>query len=288
MKLLTRIGIGLGMLGFVVSAVLGWVWWRSEVHLRSFHPAGRFAVAIPGDRASLAWGAHIARTRGCYGCHGDALQGEVFDDGPWYGGGRVVAANLASLAKSEDAAALEAAIRQGIGHDGRALYNMPSYNFANLSDGDIAALIGFLKAVPARATRLPRGYLGWQPRWAMATGSDFAIPYYITRMPLLTHKTDPRPEIRLGEYLAMTSCNECHGFGLRGDEPWAEPGRRSPPDLAGLLGYTRGEFETLMLTGKAKGNRELRLMSEVARGRFAHWTGAERDALYAFLSTMPQ
>jgi cytochrome c1 len=43
-----------------------------------------------------------------------------------------------------------------------------------------------------------------------------------------------------------------------------------------------------MRSGKAAGNRELRLMSGVARGRYAHWTDQEVDDLYAFLSAMGQ
>jgi len=38
-----------------------------------------------------------------------------------------------------------------------------------------------------------------------------------------------------------------------------------------------------MRKGKAAGNRELGMMSGVARGRFVHWSDAEVDDLYAFL-----
>ncbi|MEI9851518.1 MAG: c-type cytochrome [Sphingomonas sp.] len=239
-------------------------------------------MPIPADAASIARGEHLARTRGCFGCHGKALEGEVFDDSGPLGYGRAVAPGLARLSRQVDAAALEAAIRQGIGHDGRALYSMPSYNFARLSDGDVAALIAFLRALPVRDKALPAAYLGWKPRWDMARGEDFAIPHFVPPVPPLKHRSDARPEIRLGEYLAMTSCNECHGFGLRGDNPFHPPGE-GPPDLAGAAGYARADFVTLMRTGKATGGRELRMMSGVARGRFAHWTAAEIDAIHAYL-----
>lgn len=282
MGLIKRIAVLVAVLAAVPLLALGWAWWRSEAHLASFQQPRPFAVVIPTDPAALARGEHLARTRGCIGCHGDGLGGEVFDDTPWYAFGRSVAPNLPALARQVDAAALEAAIRHGIGHDGRALYSMPSFNFVNLSDGDTADLIGYIRSLPVPKTALPAGYLGLAPRWEIAMGRDSAVPYFITRTPLLARAADPDPRIRTGEYLAMTSCNECHGFGLRGDSPFDEPGK-GPPDLAGARGYSRDQFFTLMRTGMPPDGRKLRLMDRVARGRYAHWTDEEVDALYAFL-----
>ncbi|MES2441920.1 MAG: c-type cytochrome [Pseudomonadota bacterium] len=288
MKLWKRIAVVPGVLAAGAVLLGAWTGWRSEAHLTGFQPAYRFATAIPTDPASIARGAHIARTRGCFGCHGKALEGEVFDEQPFHAAGRTVAPNIGKLAKAVDPAALEAAIRQGIGHDGRALYAMPSYNFVNLTDADTAALIAYLRAAPVKESALPAGYLGWKPRWEIATGNDAAIPVFIGQTPLLAHKADPRPEIRLGEYLAMTSCNECHGFGLRGDDPWSGEDPRRPPDLAGARGYARADFIKLMRTGVPVGGRKLRLMDEVARGRFAHWTDEEVNSIYAYLAQLGQ
>lgn len=278
-----RIALAAGALALVPLGVVGWAWWRSEAHLAGFRPAQRFAAAIPTDPPAIARGEHLARTRGCFSCHGkEAMEGAVFDDDGLFGYGRAVAPNLPRLARQVDAAALEAAIRQGIGHDGRALFSMPSFNFARMSDADVAALIAYLRAIPVREKALPASYLGWKPRWEIANRRDFAMPYYVERVPLLKHQADPRPQIRMGEYLAMTSCNECHGFGLRGDSPFDPPGK-APPDLAGAMGYDKAGFVTLMRTGKASGGRELRLMSATARNRFAYWSDAEIDAIYAYL-----
>jgi hypothetical protein len=41
-----------------------------------------------------------------------------------------------------------------------------------------------------------------------------------------------------------------------------------------------------MRTGKARGDRELKLMSEVARGRFSHFTPEELQALFLYLQTL--
>jgi len=70
-----------------------------------------------------------------------------------------------------------------------------------------------------------------------------------------------------GAYLARTSCTECHGLNLRGGD--------QAPDLRIAAGYSFDTFMELMWHGKALGNRELPLMSQVARGRFRHFTDQE-------------
>jgi mono/diheme cytochrome c family protein len=269
--------------GAAAAALAGWVWWKSEAHLRSFANPPDFATAIPKDKAAIARGRHIAQTRGCLDCHGHHLEGQPFHSGSW--GFNAVAANIALLAKQESPAALERAIRHGIGHDGKALYSMPSYNFIRLRDDDLADLIAFIRSVPARDSHLAQSTLGWEIRWDIATGKDAAIAAFISKVPPLTFQSHPDPAVRRGEYLAMTSCNECHGFGLRGDNPFDPPGQ-GPPDLVIAGSYAKPDFIRFMRTGRAAGDRELRMMSDVARVRFSHWTDSEVDDLYAFLQAM--
>jgi cytochrome c553 len=263
---------------------LGWVWFASEAHLKSFPPPPPFTRPIPTDAASLEHGRHLAVTRGCTSCHGKQLQGEVFHEGPY--GERAVAPNLSKLARAESPGALERALRHGIGQDGRALYSMPSTNFARMSDTDVAALIGYLRTAPVVEAKLPRPGLGWRIRLALATGADAATPAFIGKVPPLTFQTDASPAVRRGEYLAMTSCNECHGFGLRGDDPFAPPGKAAPDLIIVPAAYDRAAFGQFMKTGKAGGTRELRMMSGVARARYSHWTEAEVDDLYAFFTAL--
>lgn len=284
MRIVRLVGGALALALLGVGAVAGWTWWRSEAHLGSFPAPPRFAAAIPTDAASIAYGAHLAVTRGCTSCHGAKLEGARFYEQP--GVVRAVASNLATLARRVDAATLEAAIRHGIGHDGRALYSMPSYNFVRMSDADVAALIAYLRSVPPVEVPLPTPYLGWKTRWALARGEDGAIPAFLNQVPALEFQQDPDPAVRAGEYLAMTSCNECHGFGLRGDSPFDAGNPDAPPDLVIAAAYDPNDFRTLMRTGRAAGNRELRMMSGVARARYAHWTDDEIAALHRFFQAM--
>ena len=91
---------------------------------------------------------------------------------------------------------------------------------------------------------------------------------------------DTSDHITFGKYLALTSCSECHGLDLRGNPD------RSTPNLGIAATYSEEDFARLMRTGKALGDRELRLMSDVARGRFSHLTAGEIKALHTYLSTL--
>jgi mono/diheme cytochrome c family protein len=108
------------------------------------------------------------------------------------------------------------------------------------------------------------------------------MPAFLHLVPPLKTADEADTALARGEYLAMTTCNECHGFGLRADSPF--PG--SAPDLIIVSAYSEEAFRTFMKSGIALGGRELDMMSRVARGRFAHFTDDEVVDLYAFLRTL--
>jgi mono/diheme cytochrome c family protein len=261
------------------AAFAGWVYFASEAHFASFARPPAFAHPIPDDAAAIAHGDHLVRTRGCRGCHDDDLGGQVM----WE---YAVAPNLPRLAREESAATLEAAIRHGIGRDGRAFYSMPSYNFIRLTDDDLADIIAYLKSVSVADKALPAPSLPWDVRYEIAMGRDWAVAGYIDRVPLLKRANDPDPRIARGEYIAMTTCNECHGLSLRADVPWEDD--HPAPDLVIAASYSEADFRRLMRTGVAAGERELEMMSPVARGRFANFTDDEVGDLYAFLRDMSE
>ena len=63
-------------------------------------------------------------------------------------------------------------------------------------------------------------------------------------------------------------------------------GAPARPDLRMVGSYSRVDFATFMTTGKAAGERELVLMSAVARRRYSHFTDAEEDAVYNYLAEL--
>jgi mono/diheme cytochrome c family protein len=89
---------------------------------------------------------------------------------------------------------------------------------------------------------------------------------------------DLGPKYALGRYIASVTCEECHGSNLGGDP------QSKAPDLIAAGGYTRSEFEKLIIQGIPTGNRKLNpMMHDAALGRFSHLTRHERHALYGYL-----
>ena len=242
------------------------------------------AMALRSDSASIERGRHIARTRGCFGCHGQQLEGRVFTD-EWYWVKRAVAPNLARTARDQPPGILEAAIRRGVGSDGRAVWSMPSYNFVHLSDDDVVDLISFLAAAPIVDVTLPRPSMGLKARWSLLRGTErHGVDWVADAAPLVATEAED-PALARGEYLAMTTCIECHGMDLRGSSFEDDI---APPDLAVVAGYSWEAFERLTTEGVSlDGRTDLGLMTMVTRDRFAHFTEPERRDLYAFLTSLP-
>ncbi|NQV73478.1 cytochrome c [bacterium] len=237
-----------------------------------------FLMDIPTDSASIAAGGHIAVTRGCMGCHGQQLEGEDHSaDWPWIG--TPVAPNLPKYVRTHGPAVTEAAIRQGIGHDGKALFSMPSYNFTYLSDVDVASLIAFIQASPVVEHALPEPKLNLQSRWTLITGYELDAVGWVESLPEFISFEEGSALAR-GQYLAMTTCIECHGLDLRGTS-WGTP------DLSIASAYSIDGFRRLMKEGIGLGEREdLGLMTQVAKGRFTHFSEGEVEDVFAFLQTL--
>jgi len=276
------LGISIG--GVVALAVLVvaivYVMIGRDLSRTFYHPLTDLAVS--NDQSKAVEGQRLARIHGCSGCHGDKLTGEVFFEAP--DGTTLVAPDLAMAAQTNSAAELELTIRHGIRPDGTSvLLPMPSEMFYNLSDGDVASIIGFLQSQSPGDEPLPETYFGPLARlmllgFKQQTGTILAaesIDHDATR-------PDPSPSNKenFGKYIAMTSCTECHGRDLGGSS------EGNTPPLTIVSAYSLEEFTTLLRTGVPIGERELKLMRTVALGRFSHLTDSEIAALHAYLTSL--
>lgn len=253
----------------------------SEYRLRNYDLPPVFTTPIPHDPASLERGQHLTRTHGCFGCHGQSLEGRVFAEWPWVR--RAVAPNLAQIARDSTAQTLVDAIRWGVGQDGRALWSMPSYNFRHLPDTDVADIIAFLRSAPVVDKDLQLPSLGLKARWGLARSEESHMAGWAAAVPAMIVNPGEGPAMVRGERLAMTTCNECHGLDLRGS--WQEVDIM-PPDLAIVAAYTLEDFQRLMKTGIPIGERDVGLMKVVSLDRFAYFTEREVSDLYTFLQSL--
>jgi mono/diheme cytochrome c family protein len=204
------------------------------------------------------------------------VSGGEFWSEPGYA--RLVAPDLTRVAASHSDAELERVIRHGVRRDGRSTFGMPSSMFHHLSDADLGRIIAFLRSLPVGDGPDTETHFGPFGRLDLLLHPEYAYAEEIARdAPWLT-ETDLRGEHGQGEYLAMTVCSECHAMDLGGSPDG------STPDLVVVGAYSQADFARLMKTGIAVGDRQLGLMTAVAKTRFSQLHDLEVQALYDFLT----
>ena len=273
--------IATGALLLLLAVAALFVYLKSERILHQTYDVPLQEITLPTDPASITEGGRLARIRGCYGgCHGKTLEGFVWEDS--FITGHVVAPDLTRVVRELPPAVVARVVRHGVRENGESVWEMPSNMFFHLSDADMARIIAFLRSeAPRNGMRRKLNY-GPQQRWEIVSGKLRSVRDEILAMGAPEREYDAGDSVAHGRYLARTVCSECHGMTLQG-------GSEGTPNLHVMAGaYPIEQFTTLMRTGKAAGDRELQLMSNVARSRFSHFTEIEIAALYTFLRSQPR
>lgn len=291
-KVLQWSGIVLGSLvGLVALTVVG-VYVITESRFNQTYDIQVETVAIPTDAASIQYGQHVATIRGCRECHAPNLAGQVLLQDPAVG--RLVSSNLTSgkagIGSTYTDTDFVRAIRHGVGPDGKPLLFMPSHEWYYLSDGDLGAVIAYVKRVPPVDSDLP----------PIQVGLPLRVLYLLGQVPLVPAEVidhdAPRPVAppagvtpEYGKYLAVT-CTGCHGEGLSGGPiPGVPPDW--PPALnltpgSELIGWSEADFINTLRTGVTPSGSQL-------RNEYMPWkvlgqmTDDELKALWLYLQSVP-
>ena len=246
---------------------------------------------------------------GCLGCHsepdaslpgvpprvGRLGAGAAFDAGPDFPG-RLIAPNITPDSEtgagswSDDV--LARAIREGIGHDGRALFPiMPYTNYHEMPDEDLASVIVYLRSLAPVRNELPK------------TEIRFPVKYLIRGAPQPVTGAVPTPDlsdsVKRGEFLVrMASCADCHTPQDRGQrKPGFEfagglilNGPRGPvmavnvtPDASGISYYDEELFLQVIRTGHVKATELSPAMPWVI---YRNMNDQDLKAIFAYLQTL--
>jgi len=237
-------------------------------------------IAIPTDSAAIAEGERLARTRGCYnGCHGEAAEGGLFIEDRLLGS--IDAPDLTRAVRALTDEQLVRVIRHGVRADGSSVFVMPSADFYHLSDEDLGAIVAFLRSLPPTDGPETSVRLGPLGRLLFVMGEFQPAAAVIEHDAPRVDPGDGSDPLLVGEYLARTTCAECHGRNFEGNPGPPE----ATPNLRITAAYTPEQFRTLMRSGEPLDGRDLRLMDDMSVKRFSYFTDAEVDGLYAFLAT---
>lgn len=235
------------------------------------------------DSASVARGRHVAEMR-CLGCHSadhrdsTLLSGgylETFENPLHLDHGTLPYPNLTPGGPLRDWSdgEIARAIREGLDREGRQLIIMPSGQFRNLSDDDLAALLGFLRSQPAVPSQPGVLHLDWFNRLAIGLGviGISSQPPVTAPVPAVS----PDDTLEYGAYLARSlRCGECHGDGLHGNVG---------PDLHV---YAHAYSESLFVRSVQRGRRATDATEVdpfMPWRSFSHLTPAELGVLYRWL-----
>jgi len=248
-------------------------------------------ITVPTGEEAIRRGEHVAVIHFCQACHTDNLGGQVYFSIP--GLLTIPSPNLTSGAGGVSSIYTDEdwvrAVRHGVGHDGRALWIMPSKAFSRLSDEDMGALIAYLKSLPPVDNALPERSFEPMGRVMLALGMVPPVAVDVidhTAPPVAA--VEPGVTVEYGEYLAQTTCTECHGATLNGI-PFGPPGEEVPtPNLTPggeLVAWSEEEFMATLRTGVTPSGHELD--ERMPWQYFGQMTDAELKALWMYLGSLP-
>lgn len=270
-RVLKWAGYGLAGVVVLVLFLLGGAFAASEAVIRWPMARPDSTLIASGDSGAVARGHRVAVVNGCHDCHGKDLRGQLFHDDALL---KAWGPNLTLLADRSDAD-LDRAIRHGVGTDGRRLWIMPSSAFSRLTDQETADLIAYVRTFPKGGEKQPRFQPSPMARAGVLLGKFQSEPAMLVA-DAGKRLDDAGPQYAHGRELAR-ACIECHGPQLKGG------GFLGTPDLMIAASYDPADFERLMHTGVAAGDRQVGLMTSTAKSRFSIWSKDEVADLHAYL-----
>jgi len=309
---LSRLGKGL-LIGFVALFVLIAICITFTVGWRPFiGPRARLLTSRTFERTPqrLERGRYIATAlSGCIYCHsphdwaapgtpivaGMEGAGEVepYADLP----GKIVAPNLTpdpeTGAGTWSDNQLARAIREGIGHDGRALFPMMPYpRFREMSDEDLASVVVYLRSLSAVRHELPK------------TEIIFPVKYLIRNAPEpltspVNNDAIAGDPVKYGAHLAnLAGCGDCHtsqvqdkevpGMDFAGGQPFPGPwgnvaSANITPDATGIIYYDEALFQQVLRTGEVNGQKLNPTMPVMI---YKNLNDGDLKAIFAYLHTL--
>ncbi len=248
-------------------------------------------VPFQNDDESLRRGAYLFQSRGCMECHGADGEGKAFIDDP--NGLYVKSPNIASdgVTKNYTEQDWVRTIRHGIKPAGRPLLIMPSEDYSRLTDEDLAAIVAYVRSLPAT-----QGGPG-QIRLPLIVKTLYTFGVIKDAAEKIDHTLPPPQPIaaaatsEYGAYVA-NACVGCHGPGFSGGKipggapDWPPAANLTPGPESVMPRYdTPAKFLAMMHTGKRPDGSAVSPVMPFASFKVMNET--DLAAVYAYLQTLP-
>ncbi len=284
-------GFALGGVAGLALLALAVIYLITTSRMKQTYSVPSHPVAVVSDSSAIAYGKRLSQIRGCTDCHGENLAGRLMIDAPAVA--KLYTANLTpgkgGIGRAYSDADWERSIRHAVAPDGRPLLYMPAQEFFHLSDGDLAALIAYLKTLPPVDNVLPESRIGPLGRILYLTGQMPLVPAELTDHSA-DHPAAPTPAVTVeyGRYLSL-GCVGCHGPDLAGGPiPGAPPDWPEAADLTpagNLKNWDENDFIQAMRTG-VKPNGQA-FAEQMPYQLLKAMTDDELKAVWLFLNSLP-
>ncbi len=292
-RVLKWIGIVLGaLLGLLLvgGTVLYFIGNSRLNKTYDFEPSN---LTIPTDAESIALGKHRAEAL-CAGCHGTDLSG--LDN--WFNAPPLGVIDSANLTSGKGGAGAEfsdedfvRAIRHGVDPDGKPIFMVAVTSTSHLSDEELAAIIAYVKTVPAVDHVTREKHFTPLGKILLALGVLPKLPAETVSHDIHVAAPPSGATAEFGEYLVNThDCRLCHGPDLNGG-PFPDPTiKKISPNLTPggeVAFWTEEQFINTIRTGTTPGGHQLD-PKVMPWDFYRNFHDDELKAIYAYLKTVPK
>ena len=176
------------------------------------------------------------------------------------------------------------AIREGVDKEGVSLVVMPSSNFHNMSDADVAALVGYLRSLEPVKNEIPSIQLNAIAKVLLAAG--MFGPSSVGKPITQSQQAPPAGTAEYGAYLvSLGMCRDCHGKDLNGSA--SGPAGFAPNLTPGgeLASWSEADFLTAMHSGVTPSGRML--SEEMPWKAYGKMVDEDLKAIWLHLQSLP-
>lgn len=290
-KLMKIVGGSLAVLAVGVGVIAGAAILLSEQKMHRVLDVNIASTNLASLGADTSRGEYLFLTRGCSECHGARGEGRlVIDDqssGFYVYTPNITRGGSGAAATYSDTDWI-ALLRHGLKPARTPVFIMPSEDYAQMADEDVASLVTYIRSLPGAPERKAQIRIPFMLKALYGFGltTDAAAKIDHTRPAPARVPGDSHAQ---GAYVAKT-CAGCHGEGLAGGKiPGAPP---TWPAAANLTSAADGamnryasveQFRQMMRSGKRADGTPISVMPfESLRAM----SDTELEALFGFLKTL--
>lgn len=254
--------IAVGSLFGLLAVLIAGAFIYGQISFNRVYDRPVYEIKADTSPQGIARGRYLVQSvMGCADCHAeegweDALSGISYpiQQGPISGvfSGSNLTPDVETGLGAWTDGEIARAIREGLDRDNTELIIMPSQNYREMSDADIASVVGYLRSLKPVRNEIEPFTMNAPAKTLWAFG---LLGPRMPQQQVFSSQDGPATGTReYGAYLVnIGGCRDCHGADLRGGEvPMAPPG--SPPgwditSTGALSTWTEEEFIVAMRSG---------------------------------------